>query len=223
MAVRRIWSGTARTIRRRPVNASARGTCMACWSSPSWRATAAPSIRWRRRSARLGSGCWQIPSTCTPTGRWSTTTRCRARCWRCRGCGSHPIGARCMIAAKGAPEAIVDLCHLDAAAAHELPRRSRPWRATGCACSASRGQRSMPTVLPGNQHDFEFEFLGLIALEDPGEARCAAGDCRVPRGRHAGRDDDRRSPRHRDLGGAAGRTTRRRRGHHRGGARRAER
>ena len=22
-------------------------------------------------------------------------------------------------------------------------------------------------VLPGNQHDFEFEFLGLIALEDP--------------------------------------------------------
>ena len=32
---------------------------------------------------------------------------------------------------------------------------------------ASRARPSTPIVLPGNQHDFDFEFLGLIALEDP--------------------------------------------------------
>ena len=72
-----------------------------------------------------------------------------------------------MIAAKGAPEAIVDLCHLDAT------RRTRI--ADEVAAMAGDGLRVLGVaratfdadVLPGNQHDFEFEFLGLIALEDP--------------------------------------------------------
>ncbi len=72
-----------------------------------------------------------------------------------------------MIAAKGAPEAIVDLCHLDDA------RRARI--AAQVAAMASDGLRVLGVaqatfaedVLPVNQHDFEFEFLGLLGLEDP--------------------------------------------------------
>ena len=46
-----------------------------------------------RPSARPDSACWPTPSTCMPTGPWSTTTRCRRRCWRCRGSGSRRTGA----------------------------------------------------------------------------------------------------------------------------------
>ncbi len=72
-----------------------------------------------------------------------------------------------MIAAKGAPEAIVDLCHLDA----EQHRRI----ADQVARMAGQGLRVLGVAravfeaveLPVNQHDFQFEFLGLVALEDP--------------------------------------------------------
>ncbi len=91
-----------------------------------------------------------------------------------------------MIAAKGAPEAIVDLCHLDA------PRRAGI--ADQVSAMAGDGLRvlgvAMATfdaaVLPGSQHDFEFEFLGLVALEDPVRpdvpqaiAQCHAAGIRV--------------------------------------------
>ncbi len=72
-----------------------------------------------------------------------------------------------MIAAKGAPEAIVDLCHLPseqaAAIAIEVARlASAGLRVLGVAQATFDAAE-----LPGNQHDFDFEFLGLIALEDP--------------------------------------------------------
>ncbi len=72
-----------------------------------------------------------------------------------------------MIAAKGAPEAIVDLCHLDAA--HRAAIAGQVTRMAGLGLrmlGVSRASFSAD-VLPGNQHDFEFEFLGLVALEDP--------------------------------------------------------
>ena len=72
-----------------------------------------------------------------------------------------------IIAAKGAPEAIIDLCHFDD---HEIARLSshisemadQGLRVLGVA----RAYFQQP-VLPGQQHDFVFEFLGLIGLADP--------------------------------------------------------
>lgn len=72
-----------------------------------------------------------------------------------------------MIAAKGAPEAIADLCHLDS--------RRTGWIAEHVARMAASGLRVIAVAravfpageLPQNQHDFDFEFLGLVALEDP--------------------------------------------------------
>ncbi len=72
-----------------------------------------------------------------------------------------------VIAAKGAPEAILDLCHIpDALYQAHLARVS---------ALASEGLRVLgvaraffkPSPLPDIQHDFDFEFLGLIALSDP--------------------------------------------------------
>ncbi len=72
-----------------------------------------------------------------------------------------------MIAAKGAPEAIVDLCHLDAARAASIAdavaaMAADGLRVLGVACSSV----DVP-ALPRDQHDFDFAFLGLVALEDP--------------------------------------------------------
>ncbi len=91
-----------------------------------------------------------------------------------------------MIAAKGAPEAIVDLCHLDgvqrdAIAAQVAAMAGDGLRVLGVARAVFEAQ-----TLPGNQHDFEFAFLGLVALEDPVRpdvpqaiAECRAAGIRV--------------------------------------------
>ena len=72
-----------------------------------------------------------------------------------------------IIAAKGAPEAIFDLCHFDdrqitLISSHINVMASEGLRVLGVAraCCAAPD-------LPARQHDFGFEFLGLIGLSDP--------------------------------------------------------
>lgn len=78
-----------------------------------------------------------------------------------------PDQAERLIAAKGAPEAIVDLCHLDTEQGSAIIEQVHAMagdglRVLGVACA------TFPSgELPDQQHDFSFEFLGLIALEDP--------------------------------------------------------
>jgi Ca2+-transporting ATPase len=72
-----------------------------------------------------------------------------------------------VIAAKGAPEAIFDLCHLsqqqiDAVSPYIQEMANEGLRVLGVA-KASFGQQH----LPNEQHDFNFEFLGFIGLADP--------------------------------------------------------
>ncbi len=78
-----------------------------------------------------------------------------------------PDGTEYVIAAKGAPEAIGELCHLDEAATRKLSSAieamaGRGLRVLGVA-KASFEERG----LPGGQHDFDFELVGLAGLEDP--------------------------------------------------------
>ncbi|MEB2311152.1 MAG: cation-translocating P-type ATPase [Sorangiineae bacterium] len=77
-----------------------------------------------------------------------------------------PEGGRYVVAAKGAPEAIVDLCHLDPdtvarvlAAASELAGEGL--RVLGVARAWFEGE------LPAHQHAFAFELVGLVGLADP--------------------------------------------------------
>jgi hypothetical protein len=43
-----------------------------------------------------------------------------------------------LLATKGAPEAVADLCHLDAAQQGAIAARWRPWPSAACACWAWR-------------------------------------------------------------------------------------
>ena len=72
-----------------------------------------------------------------------------------------------VIAAKGAPEAIADLCHLSAGHVSTLTQSvdamaGEGLRVLGVARAFFAGQTS-----PDSQHDFAFEFLGLVGLADP--------------------------------------------------------
>ena len=71
------------------------------------------------------------------------------------------------IAAKGAPEAIIDLCHLDSARIEAIRADVAALAQQGLRVLAvARGQFSGGDW-PGAQHDFDFEFLGLLGLADP--------------------------------------------------------
>lgn len=80
---------------------------------------------------------------------------------------SNASGGQKTIAAKGAPEAIFDLCHLSDAkkekyAAAVAEMASAGLRVLGVA-KAMIGVENLPAI----QHDFEFIFTGLLALSDP--------------------------------------------------------
>ena len=72
-----------------------------------------------------------------------------------------------MVATKGAPESILDLCHLDAVRCARIAGEVSAMAADGLRVLGVARATFEADVLPGTQHDFEFEFLGLIALEDP--------------------------------------------------------
>ncbi len=100
--------------------------------------------------------------------------------WRARGEDGY------VIAAKGAPEAIVDLCHLDPDQAEAVRRDVAGLAAQGLRVLAAAKASFAGPGLPQGQHDFDFEFLGLLGLADPlrpgvpeAVGACAAAGVRV--------------------------------------------
>ncbi len=71
------------------------------------------------------------------------------------------------IAVKGAPEAIFDLCHLDAARQKSLAIAVEELAGKGLRVLGVGRAKVADASLPAVQHDFDFEFVGLIGLSDP--------------------------------------------------------
>ncbi len=78
-----------------------------------------------------------------------------------------PDGTEYIIAAKGAPEAIADLCHFDAGTLKELGFHINTMAAEGLRVLGIAKASFTKTELPGEQHDFSFQFLGLVGFSDP--------------------------------------------------------
>ena len=78
-----------------------------------------------------------------------------------------PEGRDYVVAAKGAPEAIADLCHFPPGQLQDLHQKinslaERGLRVIGVAKAEFKAQS-----LPEAQHDFDFKFIGLLGLADP--------------------------------------------------------
>jgi Ca2+-transporting ATPase len=105
----------------------------------------------------------------------SPALRAMSHVWASEEGGVHTV------AAKGAPEAVVDLCHLGdaerrriAAAVDDLAGKGL--RVLGVARGRFAGQD-----WPADEHGFDFEFVGLVGLADPvrAEVPAAVAECRA--------------------------------------------
>ncbi|MFH0920220.1 MAG: cation-translocating P-type ATPase [Fibrobacterota bacterium] len=72
-----------------------------------------------------------------------------------------------IIASKGAPEAIFDLCHLDEENKKRLSLAVEKLAADGLRVLGVAKAKINANNLPEIQHDFTFDFIGLIGLADP--------------------------------------------------------
>jgi Ca2+-transporting ATPase len=72
-----------------------------------------------------------------------------------------------VIAAKGAPEAIGEICHFNEDQHQLIHTQIERMANHGLRVIAVARSSFQLTELPENQHDFEFEYLGLLGLADP--------------------------------------------------------
>jgi Ca2+-transporting ATPase len=88
-------------------------------------------------------------------------------------------GGEFVIAAKGAPEAIFDLCHLTPETVRGLAGPIDGMAAEGLRILGVAKASFVRSDLPGEQHDFVFSFLGLVGFADPvrPQVREAISDC----------------------------------------------
>ena len=72
-----------------------------------------------------------------------------------------------IIATKGAPEAIFDLCHLDESVRKQYLIVVEEFASKGLRVIGVAKAKIEDGALPKKQHDFKFDFVGLIGLSDP--------------------------------------------------------
>ncbi|MDD2845812.1 MAG: cation-translocating P-type ATPase [Rhodoferax sp.] len=99
-----------------------------------------------------------------------------------------PCSPHWLLATKGAPEAVADLCHLGDARRGAIRQQVQALAERGLrVLGVARGRWSGAPAAPGcdppwpqSQHDFDFEFLGLVALADPPrpDVPAALAECR---------------------------------------------
>ncbi|OGS20258.1 MAG: ATPase [Elusimicrobia bacterium RIFOXYA2_FULL_40_6] len=84
-----------------------------------------------------------------------------SRVWKRQGSEDY------VIAAKGAPEAIADLCHLDKQSTDKLKLSIEKMADDGLRVIGVAKAVFKSSILPQEQHVFNFKFEGLIGLADP--------------------------------------------------------
>jgi P-type Ca2+ transporter type 2C len=105
----------------------------------------------------------------------SPALRAMSHLWAAAGDGAQTV------AAKGAPEAVMDLCHLDDAQRARIAGVVDTLADDGLRVLAvARGSFTGPDW-PAQEHDFDFEFVGLLGLADPvrAEVPAAVAECRA--------------------------------------------
>jgi Ca2+-transporting ATPase len=110
----------------------------------------------------------------------SPALRAMSHVWATQGDGVQTV------AAKGAPEAVMDLCHLDDAQRAHVGSAVETLAAQGLRVLAVASGSFEGQDWPTDEHGFDFEFIGLLGLADPvrtgvpaAVAECRAAGIRV--------------------------------------------
>ncbi|HPT56006.1 MAG TPA: HAD-IC family P-type ATPase, partial [Casimicrobium sp.] len=94
--------------------------------------------------------------------------RAMAQAWKAADGDAH------VVAAKGAPEAIIDLCHLSDTTQQKIAAQVDAMARDGLRVLGVAEARHVGVNWPEGEHDFKFEFLGLVGLADPIRAEIPA-------------------------------------------------
>jgi Ca2+-transporting ATPase len=81
--------------------------------------------------------------------------------WKANSKGGFIVGA------KGAPEAIIDLCHMSEDESDALKIKIDEMASQGLRIIGVAKAYQTSGTLPSKQHDFDFSFLGLMGISDP--------------------------------------------------------
>ncbi len=105
----------------------------------------------------------------------STNLLAISQAWKPQTKGDFVVGA------KGAPEAIIDLCHLSSEEASKMKQVSDDLAHEGLRVLGVAKASSPGGILPSNPHDFNFSLLGFIGITDPVrlEVPKAIAECRT--------------------------------------------
>ena len=79
-----------------------------------------------------------------------------------------------IIASKGAPEAVIDLCHLGDKEKEDILNKVFEMSHKGLRVLGVAKGVTKEGVLPANQHDFTFQFIGLVGFIDPSRVSAPA-------------------------------------------------
>jgi len=103
----------------------------------------------------------------------SPALRAMSHVWRASDDAAH------IVSAKGAPEAVMDLCHLPPALQAQWGEVVHAMASDGLRVLAVAQGRFVGNAWPSSAHGFDFEWLGLIGLSDPLRAEIpqAIADC----------------------------------------------
>ncbi len=85
-----------------------------------------------------------------------------------------------VVATKGAPEAIAELCHLEEEARRRVSQAAEIMAGSGLrVLGVAKAKADVRQRWPDIQHDFDFEFIGLVGLADPlrAEVLGAVAEC----------------------------------------------
>ncbi len=116
-------------------------------------------------------GDWRLVQTYA----LSPELRAMSHVWAAAGDGAQTV------AAKGAPEAVMDLCHLDEAQKAHIAGVVDELAAEGLRVLAVARGSFAGQEWPANEHDFDFAFIGLLGLADPvrPQVPAAVAECRA--------------------------------------------
>lgn len=111
--------------------------------------------------------------TLVQTYALSPALRAMSHVWKAQGDNIHTVSA------KGAPEAVMSLCHMPAELQAQWAQAIDAMASQGLRVLAVAQGRFEGNDWPDSEHDFDFEWLGLVGLSDPlrPEIPQAVADC----------------------------------------------
>ena len=99
--------------------------------------------------------------TLVQTYALSPSLRAMSHVWKSNADSTHTVSA------KGAPEAVMSLCHMPAEQQAQWAQTIDAMASQGLRVLAVAQGRFEGNDWPASEHDFDFEWLGLIGLSDP--------------------------------------------------------